>query len=177
MLAFTFHHTDQEGKVWEGLLEALCENGFEVIAVYPIHAESETSLHLMNKENISYDLIHVCRKRQEDPRIPFLGRGSARGAVGRPAKSYRRSSAEGIVISRCLNLMCGSFVSESAWNFTALTTARCWITKTGRFPLHRALQDISAIVDQLVTKDRPLPSELVAVDGLSYVSARSSRSN
>ena len=36
-------------------------------------------------------------------------------------------------------------------------------------PLHKALQDISAIVDQLVTKDRPLPSELEAVDGLSYV--------
>ncbi|MBI2998834.1 MAG: hypothetical protein HYY46_10380 [Deltaproteobacteria bacterium] len=36
-------------------------------------------------------------------------------------------------------------------------------------PLHKALQDISAIVDQLVTKDRPLPPELAAVDALSYV--------
>jgi hypothetical protein len=44
-------------------------------------------------------------------------------------------------------------------------------------PLHKALQDISAIVDQLVTKDRPLPSELEAVDGLSYVWLRRSRSD
>src|SRR5207253_3147938 len=66
VMTFTLHHTDQEGKVWEVLLERLCETGFEIIAVYPIHAESETSLHLMNKENISYDLIHVCRKRKSD---------------------------------------------------------------------------------------------------------------
>ena len=57
--------TTQTGKGQSGkdLLEALCETGFEIVAVYPIHAESETSLHLMDKENISYDLIHVCRKR------------------------------------------------------------------------------------------------------------------
>ena len=36
-------------------------------------------------------------------------------------------------------------------------------------PLHRALQDISAIVDQLVTRERPLPAELENVDALSYV--------
>jgi hypothetical protein len=36
-------------------------------------------------------------------------------------------------------------------------------------PLHRALQDISAIVDQLVTRDRPLPAELENIDSLSYV--------
>jgi adenine-specific DNA methylase len=37
------------------------------VAIYPVHAESESSLHLMGKENISYDLIHVCRRRREDP--------------------------------------------------------------------------------------------------------------
>ncbi len=36
-------------------------------------------------------------------------------------------------------------------------------------PLHKALQDISAIVDQLVTRDRPLPAELETVDAISYV--------
>ena len=67
LLVFTFHHTDQEGLVWEGLLQSLCDAGFEVGAVYPIHGESESSLHLMDKETISYDLIHVCRKRQSIP--------------------------------------------------------------------------------------------------------------
>lgn len=36
-------------------------------------------------------------------------------------------------------------------------------------PLHRGLQDISAIVDQLVTRERPLPTELENVDPRSYV--------
>ena len=35
-------------------------------------------------------------------------------------------------------------------------------------PLHKALQDIGAIVDQLVTRERPLPPELEDVDALSY---------
>ena len=35
-------------------------------------------------------------------------------------------------------------------------------------PLHRALQDIGAIIDQLVTRARPLPSELEDIDALSY---------
>jgi adenine-specific DNA methylase len=105
LAVFTFHHTDQEGKVWEGLLEALCESGFEVVAVYPIHAESETSLHLMNKENISYDLIHVCRKRRADPQS-IHGPGFDRRCVGRRAKSCRRSSEDGMETSRCRNRMC-----------------------------------------------------------------------
>ena len=36
-LFFTFHHTDTEGTVWEGLLQSLCGTGFEIAAVYPIH--------------------------------------------------------------------------------------------------------------------------------------------
>jgi putative DNA methylase len=132
LLAFTFHHTDQEGKVWEGLLEALCETGFEVLAVYPIHAESETSLHLMNKENISYDSSTCVGNGRM---ILDLARGQefVKRCVAKRAKSYRRLSEEGMVINRCLNPMCDSFVSESAWSFTARTTARCWIMKTNRF--------------------------------------------
>ena len=48
-------------------LNSICDPGFELIAVYPIHGDSESSLHLQYKENISYDLIHVCRKRKGDP--------------------------------------------------------------------------------------------------------------
>ena len=35
-------------------------------------------------------------------------------------------------------------------------------------PLHKALQDIGAIIDQLVTREQPLPPELEDVDALSY---------
>jgi putative DNA methylase len=36
------------------------------------------------------------------------------------------------------------------------------------YPLHEALADISSVVDQLVTRERPLPPELEAVDSLTY---------
>jgi putative DNA methylase len=168
LVAFTFHHTDQEGKVWEGLLEALCDSGFEIVAVYPIHAESETSLHLMNKENISYDLIHVCRKRKEDSRSRSWA--GVRQEVRRKAREELQAIETGrygnqplpepdvrlICIGKCLELYSAHY-------------GKVLDHENKPLPLHKALQDISAIVDQLVTRDRPLPSELGAVDGLSYV--------
>lgn len=168
LLAFTFHHKDEEGTVWEGLVEALCQTGFEIVAVYPIHAEAETSLHLMNKENISYDLIHVCRKRRGDP----LSRSWAgvRQEIRRRARDELQAIERGrygnqplpepdvrlICIGKCLELYSAHYGKVLDHDNKPL-------------PLHKALQDISAIVDQLVTKDRPLPSELEAVDVLSYV--------
>ncbi len=168
MLVFTFHHTDQEGTVWEGLLEALCQVGFEIAAVYPIHAEAETSLHLMDKENISYDLIHVCRRRRDDSRQRSWA--GIRLDLRRQAREELQAIEKGrygneplsepdvrlICIGKCLELYSTHFGKV--------------LDHEGKpLPLHKALQDISAIVDQLVTKDRPLPSELEAVDALSYV--------
>jgi putative DNA methylase len=168
LLVFTFHHTDQEGTVWEGLLQSLCNTGFEIVAVYPIHAEREASLHLMDKENVSYDLIHVCRKRREDPR-PRSWAG-IRLDVRRQARQERQAIEQGrygneplsepdvrlICIGKCLELYSAHY-------------GKVLDHENKPLPLHKALQDISAIVDQLVTKDRPLPPELEAVDGLSYV--------
>ena len=61
-LIFTFHHS--EASAWEALLDAVCEAGYFIEAVYPINGEAENSLHLMNNEAISYDLIHICKKRE-----------------------------------------------------------------------------------------------------------------
>ena len=64
LLAFTYHHSgDQQ---WVDLCDAVCLAGFVIEAVYPVHAEKESSLNLQNTEGISYDLIHVCRKRPEN---------------------------------------------------------------------------------------------------------------
>ncbi len=165
---FTFHHADQEGTVWEGLLQSLCDTGFEIAAVYPVHAESESSLHLQDKENISYDLIHVCRKRQADPQ-PRSWAG-VRQEVRRRARSELAAIEAGryggkplaepdvrlICIGKCLELYSAHY--DKVLDHEGKT-----------LPLHRALQDISAIVDQLVTRDRPLPAELENIDSLSYV--------
>lgn len=168
LLVFTFHHTDQEGTVWEGLLQALCDTGFEIGAVYPVQSESETSSHHQDKENISYDLIHVCRKRKADPQ-PRSWAG-VRQEVRRRARSELAAIEAGryggkplaepdvrlICIGKCLELYSAHY--DKVLDHEGKT-----------LPLHRALQDISAIVDQLVTRDRPLPAELENIDSLSYV--------
>lgn len=168
LLVFTFHHADQQGTVWEGLLQALCDTGFEITAVYPVHAERESSLHLLDKDNISYDLIHVCRKRQADP-APRSWAG-VRQEVRRRARAELAAIEAGryggkplgepdvrlVCIGKCLELYSAHY--DKVLDHEGKT-----------LPLHRALQDISAIVDQLVTRDRPLPAELENIDSLSYV--------
>lgn len=170
LLVFTFHHTDQQGKIWEGLLEAICETGFEIAAVYPVHGEAESSLHLQDKENASYDLIHVCRKRRDDPK-PRAWAG-LRQEVRRRARAELAAIEAGryggkplaepdvrlVCIGKCLELYSAHYGHV--------------LDHTGQpLPLHLALQDISIIVDQLVTRERPLPPELEkeALDAISYV--------
>ncbi|MDI6755399.1 MAG: DNA methyltransferase [Thermodesulfobacteriota bacterium] len=168
LLVFTFHHTDEEGLVWEGLLQSLCDTGFEIAAVYPIHGESESSLHLMDKENISYDLIHVCRKRRVEPETRSWA--GIRQEVRKKARIELKAIEEGrygneplsandvrlICIGKCLELYSrhyGKVVDHEG----------------NEFKLHEALQDIGTIVDQLVTRERPLPPELEEdVDPISY---------
>lgn len=168
VFVFTFHHTDQEGKIWESLLGALCETGFEVVAVYPVHGEAESALNLQDNESVSYDLIHVCRKRGEDP-TPRSWAG-IRQEVRRRARAELAEIEKGryggkplaepdvrlICIGKCLELYSAHYGHV--------------LDHEGKpLPLHGALQDISAIVDQLVTRERPLPAELENIDNLSYV--------
>jgi hypothetical protein len=167
LLTFTFHHTDQEGTVWQGLLRSICEAGFEIYAIYPIHAEKESSLHLVDKANVSYDLIHVCRKRREDP-TPRSWAG-IRQEVRRRAREELRAIEAGrygneplpepdvrlVCIGKCLELYSAHYGHVLDY-------------KNDRLPLREALQDIGTIVDQLVTRERPLPVELEAIDPLSY---------
>jgi len=168
LLIFTFHHTDQKGTVWQGLLQALCETGFEIAAVYPVHGEAESALNLQEAENASYDLIHVCRKRNVQPESRSWA--GIRQEVRRRARAELTEIEAGryggkplaepdvrlICIGKCLELYSAHY--DKVLDHEGKT-----------LPLHRALQDISAIVDQLVTRDRPLPAELENIDSLSYV--------
>ena len=167
LLVFTFHHTDKEGTVWEGLLQSLCGAGFEIAAVYPIHAESESALTLLDKENIAYDLIHVCRKRRENPSDRSWA--GVRQEVRRRARAELAAIEAGrygnqplpepdvrlVCIGKCLELYSAHY-------------GRVLDHEGNPLPLHKALQDIGAIVDQLVTHERPLPPELEDIDALSY---------
>lgn len=167
-MVFTFHHA--EGRAWESLLESVCNAGFVIEAVYPIHGEAENSLHLMNKEAISYDLIHVCKKRNGNANSKKRSWATVRQEIRKKAReeikmieagrygSERLSDADLniILIGKCLELY--------SKHYGAIVDY-----KGDEVPLRDALPSIKMMVEQLVSTQQPLPSELEHLDTVSYV--------
>jgi hypothetical protein len=66
-LAFTFHHSKDEA--WVGVLRSLFDAGLALIATYPIRSdESKGESGAFGSKKIEYDIVHVCRKRLEEPK-------------------------------------------------------------------------------------------------------------
>lgn len=73
ILAFTFHHSEDEP--WVAVLESLFDAGFYLEATYPIRSdESRGDNAEFGAQKIEYDIIHVCRKRTEEPKAVSWGR-------------------------------------------------------------------------------------------------------
>lgn len=167
LLSFTFHHA--EGSAWESLLRSICNAGFEIDSVYPIHGESESSMHLMDKEAaISYDLIHVCKKRDPNATITTRSWAGIRQEIRRRAREEIRAIEAGrygneplppadvnvVLIGKCLELYSrhyGAVIDHEGQNVE----------------LHEALKEIRSMVDALVTREHPLPAELEEIDAES----------
>jgi hypothetical protein len=72
LLIFTYHHSRPEG--WRCVLNALAEGNFRIVAAHPIKAEMSVATPKSRaKEPIDYDVILVCRKREDDSDLPSLG--------------------------------------------------------------------------------------------------------
>jgi hypothetical protein len=166
LMVFTFHHS--EGSAWEALLRAIMGAGFELVGVYPTHGEAESSTHLMDKQAIAYDLIHVCRKRPANGSIEKRQWAGIRQEIRRRAREEIRAIEAGrygkglspadiniILIGKCLELYSRHYGAV--------------MDQDTPFELRDALKEIRSLVDQLVTMDRPLPSELEDVDAESRV--------
>jgi putative DNA methylase len=169
LLAFTFHHS--EGSAWEALLLAVCNAGFVIESIYPVHSEREASLHLLDKEAaISYDLIHVCKKRDQSASTAQRSWAGVRQEVRQRARDEIRAIESGrygneplspadvniVLIGKCLELYSkhyGKIVDHEG----------------NPMPLHAALEEIRMLVDQLTSVEQELPGELEDVDPLSYV--------
>jgi len=65
MLSFTFHHSEDEP--WVDVLESLFDSGFYLEATYPIRSDETKGKGEFGSKTIEYDVIHVCRKRAEEP--------------------------------------------------------------------------------------------------------------
>lgn len=66
LMAFTFHHSAD--APWVDVLEALFNAGYLLVATYPIRSdETKGATGAFGSRKIEYDIIHVCRKRLEEP--------------------------------------------------------------------------------------------------------------
>ncbi len=65
ILSFTFHHSEDEP--WVDVLESLFNSGFYLQATYPIRSDETKGNGEFGSKTIEYDIIHVCRKRTEEP--------------------------------------------------------------------------------------------------------------
>ena len=66
-LAFTFHHSEDEA--WVDVLRALFDAGFVLTSTYPIRSdETKGERASFGSQKIEYDIVHVCRKRLEEPK-------------------------------------------------------------------------------------------------------------
>jgi putative DNA methylase len=76
ILAFTFHHSEDEP--WVAVLESLFDAGFYLEATYPIRSDETkgegAKPGTFGSQTIEYDIIHVCRKRIEEPQAVSWGR-------------------------------------------------------------------------------------------------------
>ena len=72
ILAFTFHHSEDEP--WVAVLESLFDAGFYLEATYPIRSDETKGEGEFGSKTIEYDIIHVCRKRTEEPKPVSWGR-------------------------------------------------------------------------------------------------------
>jgi len=62
----TVMFTHKEAEAWDSLATALIGAGFTVQASWPVHTESEHSLHQAKKNAAASTIFLVCRKRQQD---------------------------------------------------------------------------------------------------------------
>jgi putative DNA methylase len=195
VMVFTFHHA--EGSAWESLLESLCNAGFVIEAIYPIHGEAESSLHLQDKQAISYDLIHVCKKRTtsrlslrgeteaiSNNEIPRSARNDNSESFATKKRSWagvrqeiRKKAREEIQM-----IEAGRYGSEklAPADLNIILIGKCLELYSKHYgaivdhngevvPIQQALTAIRMMVEQLITTQQPLPSELEHIDPISYV--------
>lgn len=76
ILAFTFHHSEDEP--WVAVLESLFDAGFYLEAAYPIRSDETkgegSKPGTFGSQQIEFDIVHVCRKRKEEPTAVSWGR-------------------------------------------------------------------------------------------------------
>lgn len=75
----TVMFTHKRVEAWDTLASALIGAGFTITASWPVHTESEHSLHQAKKNAARSTILLACRKRERPPSIPSASGGDERG--------------------------------------------------------------------------------------------------
>lgn len=163
LLVFTFHH--KEGDRWTGLLRSLFDAGFYLVAAYPTHSEALNSIVIQATGGITYDIIHVCRKRQGEPEtIPWT---VLRRQVQRDAREQLRAiEASGDVLPGpdVWMILLGKALKHFSLHYGQV------LDENGEIlDLDEAMERIRVLVREVRGETVPLPAALQGVDALSQV--------
>jgi hypothetical protein len=163
LLVFTFHH--KEGDRWSGLLKSLFDAGFYLVAAYPTHSEALNSIVIQATKGITYDIIHVCRKRLEEPEeIPW---SLLRKQVRREAQEQLRElEAGGDVLPGpdVWMIMLGKALKLFSQHYGKVLDA-----DGEPISLEDGFERLSALLREVRGEAPPLPADLQGIDGLSQV--------
>jgi adenine-specific DNA methylase len=163
LLAFTFHH--KEGDRWTGLLRSLFEAGFYLVAAYPTHSEPLHSIVIQATGGITYDIIHVCRKRlgATEP-IPW---SLLRRGVTREARAQLKEFEQG------KDVLPGPDVQMILLGKALMLFSRHYgkvLDADGQpMDLDEAMERILVLVREVRGEALPLPGTLQDVDSLTQV--------
>ncbi len=69
LMAFTFHH--DEDVAWINVLDSLFQSGFEIESTFPIRSDAIKGDSDFGSKKIEYDIVHVCKKRLQEPKEIF----------------------------------------------------------------------------------------------------------
>ncbi len=90
--------THKEVDAWDTLATALIGAGFAIKASWPVHTESEHSLHQAKKNAAASTILLVCRKREPSPEPVWWDdlKNTVRTTARRKAEEFERQGIRGV---------------------------------------------------------------------------------
>jgi len=94
----TVMFTHKRTEAWNTLARALIDAGFSIQASWPVHTESEHSLHQAKKNAAASTILLVCRKREPDREPTWWDdiRGQVREAARQKAAEFQKQGITGV---------------------------------------------------------------------------------
>ena len=97
--SMTVMFTHRETDMWNALGLALLETGWEISSSWPVHTESENSLHIARKNAARSTIFLFCRPRDTAQEVSFWTRDlqdEVRQTAAQRAREFQQSGIEGV---------------------------------------------------------------------------------